>query len=249
MPKIEIADDAGNEISEISIPIPFYIRVKMEEGMKRYRISLIDDFGKIRSQYTGGTERKYLELHIPLIRLSKPGQLRILIEESSGEASYSQKHQVSIHYLPYSLSERKPNIEDLSEQSEIMSTSEMINLQENSEIKKDQENKFSVSDQIIAEFNEEGIEKEQIVEEQLEILPKKHENANEGISNIVKVETDKEKIGEGDNAEKKNISSLEEVQKEKYFGISLEEAEYLFKREEIIKHGAVQKRSSNIEEE
>ncbi|MFX0182499.1 MAG: hypothetical protein ACFE95_05375 [Candidatus Hodarchaeota archaeon] len=50
--KIEIADDAGNEIREMTVPAPFYIHVKLEEGITRYRIRLIDDEGMIRGQYT-----------------------------------------------------------------------------------------------------------------------------------------------------------------------------------------------------
>ena len=99
--KIEIADDAGNEIREITVPIPFYIRVKLEEGMTRYRVRLIDDESKIRGQYIGKTSRQYLELHVPLIKLPKPGKLRVVVEESSGESDYSQEHQVSILYLDY----------------------------------------------------------------------------------------------------------------------------------------------------
>lgn len=99
--KIEIADDAGNEIREITVPIPFYIRVKLEEGMTRYRVRLIDDESKIRGQYIGKTSRQYLELHVPLIKLPKLGKLRVVVEESSGEQDYSQEHQVSILYLDY----------------------------------------------------------------------------------------------------------------------------------------------------
>jgi hypothetical protein len=99
--KIEIADDAGNEIREMTVPIPFYIRVKLKEGMNRYRVRLIDDESKIRGQYIGKTMRKYLELHVPLIKLPKPGKLRILVEESSDESDYKQEYQVSILYLDY----------------------------------------------------------------------------------------------------------------------------------------------------
>ena len=101
MPKIELADDSGNELSEITVPIPFYIRVELEDGMRRYRVRLIDDNGNIRGQYQGFTDRKYLDLHVPLVKLPQPGQLRILIEESSGPSEFTQQHQVSIHYIPY----------------------------------------------------------------------------------------------------------------------------------------------------
>ncbi|MFX0171433.1 MAG: hypothetical protein ACFE9L_05890 [Candidatus Hodarchaeota archaeon] len=99
--KIEIADDAGNEIREMTVPIPFYIRVKLEEGMTRYRVRLIDDESKIRGQYIGKIMHKYLELHVPLIKLPKPGKLRVIVEESSDVSDYTQEYQVSILYLDY----------------------------------------------------------------------------------------------------------------------------------------------------
>ncbi len=101
LPKIEVVDDVGNEFSEITVPIPFYIRIQLEEGMTRYRLRLIDDFGKIRGQYSGSTQQSFLELHIPLIKLPRPGKLRITVEESSGEPQYSHQYQVSILYLDY----------------------------------------------------------------------------------------------------------------------------------------------------
>ncbi len=101
LPKIAVVDDAGNEFFEITVPIPFYIRIQLEEGMTRYRVRLIDDFGKIRGQYSGSTQRSFLELHIPPIKLPRPGKLRILVEESSGEPQYSHQYQGSILYLDY----------------------------------------------------------------------------------------------------------------------------------------------------
>ena len=102
MPKIVVADDAGDEFSEFTVPIPFYIRLELMDGSKRYRVRLIDDSGNVRGQYQGTSEHKYVELHIPLIKLpAVPGNLRILAEESSDGHNYSQKHQISIKYLSY----------------------------------------------------------------------------------------------------------------------------------------------------
>ncbi|UCE12276.1 MAG: hypothetical protein JSV04_08740 [Candidatus Heimdallarchaeota archaeon] len=101
MPKIVVVDDAGDEFSEFTVPIPFYIRVELADGARRYRIRLIDDSGNVRSHHTGTPEGKYVELHVPLIRLSKPGKLRIVVEESTDGVNYSQDHQVSIKYLTY----------------------------------------------------------------------------------------------------------------------------------------------------
>ena len=99
--KIEIVDDKGNEISEIFTPIPFFIRVKLDEGMTRYRIKLIDDSGNIRGQYIGTTGKSFCELRVPSIRLPKLGKIRVLVEESSGNSEYSQQHSISLRYIEY----------------------------------------------------------------------------------------------------------------------------------------------------
>lgn len=101
MPKIVVVDDAGDEFSELTVPIPFYIRVELADGSKRYRIRLIDDSGNLRGQYLGTTEHKRVELHVPLIKLPEPGNLRILAEESSDGITYAQEHIISIKYLTY----------------------------------------------------------------------------------------------------------------------------------------------------
>ncbi|NHJ01433.1 MAG: hypothetical protein EAX86_04790 [Candidatus Heimdallarchaeota archaeon] len=115
MTKIEVADDAGDTFTEISIPIPFYIRVHLEERktqLTRYRVRLLDDFGKVRGQYIGATDREYLELHVPLIKLAKPGSLRIFVEESSGIGEYDQSHYISIKYLEYTEEQPSKRIAD-----------------------------------------------------------------------------------------------------------------------------------------
>lgn len=99
--KIEIINDRGNEISEIFTPIPFFIQVKLDEGMTRYRIKLIDDSGNIRGQYIGTTGKMFLELRVPSIRLPKLGKIRVLVEESSGNSEYSQQHSISLRYIEY----------------------------------------------------------------------------------------------------------------------------------------------------
>jgi len=112
IPKIEIADDAGDLVTEIDIPIPFYIRVHLETGITRYRVRLIDDHGKTRGQYIGTTDHDFLELHVPIIKLPKPGDLRIIIEETSIDSDYSRKHQVSIRYLEYKTDFLESNLEE-----------------------------------------------------------------------------------------------------------------------------------------
>ena len=102
MPKIVVVDDAGDEFSEFTVPIPFYIRLELEDGSKRYRVRLIDDLGNVRGQYVGTSKHKYVELHVPLIKIPNvPGNLRILAEESSDGVNYSRQHQISIKYLSY----------------------------------------------------------------------------------------------------------------------------------------------------
>ena len=101
MPKIVVVDDAGDEFSEFTVPIPFYIRIKLENGSKHYRVRLIDDLGNVRGHYVGTSEHKYVALHVPLIKLPEIGNLRIIAEESSDGVSYSQEHHISIKYLTY----------------------------------------------------------------------------------------------------------------------------------------------------
>jgi hypothetical protein len=102
MPKIVVVDDEGDEFSEFAVPIPFYIRLELEHGSRRYRVRLIDDLGNVRGQYLGTSKHKFVELHVPLIKLPKvPGNLRILAEESTDGVHYSKKHQISIKYLTY----------------------------------------------------------------------------------------------------------------------------------------------------
>ncbi|MFX1507637.1 MAG: hypothetical protein ACFFDC_16245 [Promethearchaeota archaeon] len=102
MSKIVVVDDEGDEFSEFTVPIPFYIRLELEHESKRYRVRFIDDLGNVRGQYLGTSEHKYVELHVPLIKLPNvPGNLRILAEESTDGLNYSKKHQISIKYLTY----------------------------------------------------------------------------------------------------------------------------------------------------
>lgn len=101
MPKIVVVDDTGDEFSELTVPIPFYIRLELADGSKRYKVRLIDDSGNVRGQYLGTSEHKYVELHVPLIKLPEHGNLRIVAEESSDGVIFSQKHHISIKYLTY----------------------------------------------------------------------------------------------------------------------------------------------------
>ncbi len=142
-----MADDAGDTFTEITIPIPFYIRVhleKRESGLTRYRVRLIDDDGKIRGQYIGATDREYLELHVPLIKLAKPSSLRIFVEESSGAGEYDQSHHISLKYLEYTEEDTKrkkvetqPEISPKEEKTEtpISTSKETRNLTEKRDLK------------------------------------------------------------------------------------------------------------------
>ncbi|MHA1214349.1 MAG: hypothetical protein ACTSPG_03590 [Candidatus Hodarchaeales archaeon] len=211
MPKVEIADDNGDEISEITVPIPFYIRVHLEEGTKRYRVRLIDDNGRVRGQYQGSTDRRFLELHVPLIKLPKPGQLRIVVEESTGQGELLQQHQVSIHYLPYTEPKEMP-IDERAEPS--LSSSEQNDLGLNGR------EVVSEADQLAEQAEEESRldmvdEEPEFEDESLE--NKKVENESEGSDSQVEVQTDTIKT-----------SSLTE-----------DETEYLFRREKAIQDGIV----------
>jgi hypothetical protein len=140
--KIEIVDDSGNEISEIDIPIPFYIRVKMGEGMIRYKVKLIDDSGNLRGQYIGTTDNKFLELHVPLIKLPKLGKIRVLVEESSIDSQISQQHSISLLYIDY---KPKNLFEEDSERLNFSPSGEEVDLIENITSTKEEEKELPES--------------------------------------------------------------------------------------------------------
>ena len=150
--KIEVADDAGDTFTEITIPIPFYIRVhleKQESVLTRYRVRLIDDDGKIRGQYIGATDREYLELHVPLIKLAKPGSLRIFVEESSEAGEYEQSHHISLKYLEYTEEDRKRKpVENHAEISlrEDKTETTIERSKETGNLPKTKDSKFNLSD-------------------------------------------------------------------------------------------------------
>ncbi|MHA2176454.1 MAG: hypothetical protein ACXABI_16645 [Candidatus Hodarchaeales archaeon] len=80
MTNVEIVDDSGDEFSVTDVPIPFYIRCKLEGKNVKYRVKLLDEMGNTRGYYTGTSKRDYLELHVPVIPLRKQGKLFIEIE-------------------------------------------------------------------------------------------------------------------------------------------------------------------------
>jgi len=197
MTKVEVVDDAGDEITEITIPIPFYVRVTLEDGTKRYRLRLIDDNGRVRGQYQGSTNRKYLEVHVPLIKLPKPGQLRILVEESTGHESFEQQHQVSVHYLPYKEETSQDNAveTEYTEKNELAEEETTLDEekvpvsppQQEDEIKEpttDEEEKI-IEDIIVPEEKEEPIVSEdrptELTKEELEYLEQRKRILNNGL--------------------------------------------------------------------
>ena len=100
MTKIQIVDDSGDEFSVTDIPIPFYIRCKLEEGFVRYRVTLLDDAGKCRGYYMGGTDRDYLEVHVPVIPL-REGKLNVEIELKDENSNEIGIHTTSIEYVDH----------------------------------------------------------------------------------------------------------------------------------------------------
>ncbi len=97
--EFEIVDDAGNEFSVTNIPIPFYIRLKLDTGRKKYRARILDEAGNMRSFYTGVTDRNFLELHVPVIPLRNYGKIIIEIDVSDISSKDVIKHQTTIDYV------------------------------------------------------------------------------------------------------------------------------------------------------
>jgi len=85
---LEIVDDSGDEFYATNIPIPFYIRLKLDNEKTKYRAKILDEAGNTRSFYTGVTERNFLELHVPVIPLRDKGKIKkgdkVLIIGASG---------------------------------------------------------------------------------------------------------------------------------------------------------------------
>jgi len=97
--ELEIVDDAGNEFSVTNIPIPFYIRLRLDDGRIRYRANILDEAGNKRSFYTGVTAKNFLELHVPVIPLRNFGKIIIEIEVSDIDSKEFTKHQATIEYV------------------------------------------------------------------------------------------------------------------------------------------------------
>jgi len=96
---LEIVDDAGDEFYATNIPIPFYIRLKLNSEKTKYRAKILDESGNTRSFYTGVTNRNFLELHVPVIPLPNKGKIIVEIEVSDIESEESTKHQATIDYV------------------------------------------------------------------------------------------------------------------------------------------------------
>ncbi len=99
MTDIEIVDDSGNEFSVTDVPIPFYIRCKLEGENVKYRVKLLDEKGNTRGYYTGTSSRDYLELHVPVIPLRKEGKLLIEIELYDSKLKELTTRKTMINYV------------------------------------------------------------------------------------------------------------------------------------------------------
>ena len=97
--ELEIVDDAGDEFSVTNIPIPFYIRLKLDDGRIKYRTKILDEAGNTRSFYTGVTEKNFLELHVPVIPLRNYGKIIIEIDVSNIGSNEFTRHQATIDYV------------------------------------------------------------------------------------------------------------------------------------------------------
>ena len=97
--ELEIVDDAGDEFSATNIPIPFYIRLKLDDGKIKYQAKILDEAGNTRSFYTGVTVKNFLELHVPVIPLRNYGKIIIEIDVSEIDSNEITKHQAMIEYV------------------------------------------------------------------------------------------------------------------------------------------------------
>jgi len=206
--KIEIINERGNEISEIFTPIPFFIQVKLDEGMTRYRIKLIDDSGNIRGQYIGTTGKKFLELRVPSIRLPKLGKIRVLVEESSGNSEYSQQHSISLRYIEYR------SIKPIEKEA---NTSEEEEINDNAPITREEE--ISLPQPSIKEVDSHD---ESTIFSEIKTDEQKNEESPAVIKTIEPIMIS-EIITQDLEGEKKDFSDL-----------SIEEIEYLRQRQQIV---------------
>ena len=97
--ELVIVNDAGNEFSVTDMPIPFYIRLKIDNKKTKYRAKIMDEDGNTRSFYTGVTDRDYLELHVPGTPLRNNGKIIIEIEVSDLNSKDTSKYQACIDYV------------------------------------------------------------------------------------------------------------------------------------------------------
>jgi len=206
--KIEIINERGNEISEIFTPIPFFIQVKLDEGMTRYRIKLIDDSGNIRGQYIGTTGKLFLELRVPSIRLPKLGKIRVLVEESSGNSEYSQQHSISLRYIEYR------SIKPIEKEA---NTSEEEEINDNAPITREEE--ISLPQPSIKEVDSHD---ESTIFSEIKTDEQKNEESPAVIKTIEPIMIS-EIITQDLEGEKKDSSDL-----------SIEEIEYLKQRQQIL---------------
>ena len=96
---IEIVDDVGDEFSVMNICIPFYIRCKLNDGLTKYRVKILDESDHLRGFYTGASKRDFLELHVPVIPLQNYGKLFIHIELGGENLDDKVTHETSIEYV------------------------------------------------------------------------------------------------------------------------------------------------------
>jgi hypothetical protein len=121
MTDIEIVDDSGEEFSVTDVPIPFYIRCKLEGEHVRYRVKLVDEPGNIRGYYTGTSKRDYLELHVPVIPLRKQGKILIEIELYDPKLNEMTTRKANIEYVDQKTYQKLKTVEkpeDYTEETE-----------------------------------------------------------------------------------------------------------------------------------
>jgi hypothetical protein len=119
--ELVIVNDAGDKFSATDLPIPFYIRLKLDNEKTKYLARILDEAGNTRSFYTGVTKKDFLELHVPSTPLRKNGKIIIEIEVTDMNSDETIKHQATIDYVSqeeYDSITRSEIIEEVEERTE-----------------------------------------------------------------------------------------------------------------------------------
>jgi hypothetical protein len=249
---LEIVDDAGDEFYATNIPIPFYIRLKLDSEKTKYRAKILDESGNTRSFYTGVTDRDFLELHVPVIPLPNKGKIIVEIEVSDIGSVDSTKHQATIDYVSQeeyesinnidapkkveeaNLRAQKEDVIDKPEESHELTSEEVAYLTQTTD-------SFNTVKEVEENAEVKGVETESLAqfEEPIDELERSAELSVDELAyltqNEVTIENVKEEIEIGKSVTEVSVQ-LEELadEPERSAELSVDELAYLTQRKENI---------------